>query len=201
MTERPGWMFFHVQYCVNIFFFSNKARSVFISWNVTWVCVFLLCMQCCLFSLPETVHTSSEEMKTKNLTENYFDTSVNAFFLCALHTHTMAGGKSWQLGPVEMSAYFISRSCCIYRRTFFLFSEAAISWTVREREREREREGALYPASRSMCSTFSGLYSSAVIQSVIFKKIKKGLFIESLLRCSYSVLRCLNHVFTAELVQ
>ena len=101
-------------------------------------------------------------------------------FLCASHAHThkhthtqtMAGGNSCQLGPVEMSAYFISRSCCIYRRTFF-FSIATISWTVREREREREREGALYPASRSMCSTFSGLYSSAVIQSVIFKKNNK----------------------------
>ena len=75
--------------CKYFFFFSNKARSVFISWNVTWVCVFLLCMQCCLFSLPETVHTSSEEMKTKNLTENYFDTSVNAFFSAPrTHTHT-----------------------------------------------------------------------------------------------------------------
>ena len=118
-------------------------------------------------------------------------------------THTHNGGRqimtTWTCGDVCI--FHQSKLLHIPTHIFLIFRSSNQLNCQREREREREREGALYPASRSMCSTFSGLYSSAVIQSVIFKKIKKGLFIESLLRCSYSVLRCLNHVFTAELVQ
>lgn len=46
MTERL-WVdvlnFFDVKYCVYNFF-SNEARSVFISWNVSWVCALLYVM-------------------------------------------------------------------------------------------------------------------------------------------------------------
>lgn len=55
----------------------------------------------------------------------------------------------------------------------FLSAEAftwrTISWTVRDRERERQRR-LLYEASCSVCSTFSGWYSSAVTQAIIFKR-------------------------------
>ena len=122
-------------------------------------------------------------------------------FFSAPYTHTQWREANHDNLDLWRCLHISSVEAVAYTDAHFSYFPKQQSAELSEREREREREGALYPASRSMCSTFSGLYSSAVIQSVIFKKIKKGLFIESLLRCSYSVLRCLNHVFTAELVQ
>lgn len=74
-----------------------------------------------------------------------------------LTLHTQRGFWGWVGGGRhEMSAYF-----CSWR----LLPDAQSAELS-----GREREGALYEASCSVCSTFSGFYSSAVTQSVIFKR-------------------------------
>lgn len=51
-----------------------QAKSVFISWNVTWVCIFPLYVMLPVF-FHMTLPANSEEMKS-SLTEDYFDMSV-----------------------------------------------------------------------------------------------------------------------------
>lgn len=70
--------FVYVQYCVNIF---SKQKGVFISWNVTWVCIFPLYAMLPVF-FHMTLHANYEERKS-SLTDDYFDMSTRVQTLSA----------------------------------------------------------------------------------------------------------------------
>jgi len=114
--------FFHVQYCVNIcccFFFQSKKCIYFLECHLC----FLLYVMLPVFLSHDNKHTNSEGTKTKS-TESDFDTSVELKLDAPLPASRVrytltAGGNLWQLGPVEMSPYFISRSCSIYDAHFY----------------------------------------------------------------------------------
>lgn len=111
-----------------------------------------VCNAACFLSHDSTHNLWGNE---SNLTGNYYD-KIAEFKLCLTLYTQMVGGNLWKLGPVEMSTYF---------HLWTLLPDAQSAELS-----EREGEGASYEASCSVCSTFSGLYSSAVTQSVIFKR-------------------------------
>lgn len=143
---------FYVKYCVHIFF-SNKARHVFIAWNIPLV-FSPVCNAACFLSHGRAHHLWRK--RKVHSTGGHNDARCRV----SRHTHKWGQAIFWKTQTSGSVWVFLSAEAFTWR---------TISWTVRDRERERRRR-LLYEAPRSVCSTFSGWYSSAVTQAIIFKR-------------------------------